>query len=234
MALFYAPDIELGNELSPQESLHCIKVMRLTAGDEIELFDGKGFFYNAVITDANYKKCRFRIISKSKKKEFSYFAHIAMAPAKSNDRTAWFIEKAVEVGIAGVGFIRSEHSERKTLNDDRVSKIVVSAMKQSGKASLPKLKSITTFTEWIGSSFDGQKFICHCGEGEKSDLYSSVIPGKPVLILIGPEGDFSPGEVQLAMENGFVPVTMGPEVLRTETAALVATLTVKLKNQNSK
>jgi 16S rRNA (uracil1498-N3)-methyltransferase len=157
-------------------------------------------------------------------------AYIAVAPTKNFDRIEWFVEKATEVGIGGFAFINSRYSERKNLKPERIEKIVVSALKQSMKAIKPSIQDLTDFRKFVSQPFEGQKYICHCNPGQKSLLNSVCKPDTPVLVLIGPEGDFSPEEVVLALENGFTPVSLGNTRLRTETAAFVAAHIVQLKN----
>jgi 16S rRNA (uracil1498-N3)-methyltransferase len=156
---------------------------------------------------------------------------IGVAPTKNIDRFEWFLEKSTEIGIDRVIPLLCRYSERKEIKPERLEKVMVSAMKQSIKAYLPVLSPLQTFKEAIKSQFSGQKFIAHCYEGEKQLLRDAVVRGKDVLILIGPEGDFSNEEVELAINEGFVPISLGNSRLRTETAALVACHTVNLINE---
>ena len=233
MQLFYIPDIS-GAEviLNETESKHAIRVLRLKEGDEIELIDGKGGFYKARIQNANPKKCQLSIIESQTdfgKKDFHL--HIAIAPTKNIDRTEWFLEKCTEIGIDEVTPLLSEHSERKVIKPERLEKILVSAMKQSVKAYLPKLNGLTKLSDLLSQATETKKFIAHCNEGEKQHLKNVVKPGDKVLILIGPEGDFSPEEVALALENGFEAISLGNARLRTETAGVVACHIVNLANE---
>lgn len=230
MAIFYAPDILTNPCLSEDESVHCVRVLRMAEGDVVELIDGKGAFYKAQIIQAHPKHCMVEILETMPDTNPVFHAHIAVAPTKNPDRTEWFVEKAVEIGIAGFHFIRSAHSERKTVKPERVEKIVVSALKQSLKALKPKIGELTDFKTFVSQPFDGQKYICHCNPGEKPLLNTICLPDTPVLVLIGPEGDFSPEEVDWAVQNGFQPVSLGETRLRTETAAFVAAHIVQLKN----
>ncbi|MEN8116270.1 MAG: RsmE family RNA methyltransferase, partial [Bacteroidota bacterium] len=156
--------------------------------------------------------------------------HIVIAPTKNIDRFEWFLEKCTEIGIDEITPILSEHSERKVIKPGRLEKIVVSAMKQSVKAYLPKLNELTSFNDLVKTSDAPAKFIAHCNGGEKPHLKNNIEPGKNVLILIGPEGDFSPAEVELAKENGFKEISLGTSRLRTETAGVVACHIVNLIN----
>ena len=224
MQLFYIPNIS-GSEviLNETESKHAIRVLRLTVNSEVQLIDGEGGFYEAVISDAHPKKCKLLItntIAEFEKRDFKL--HIAIAPTKSIDRFEWFLEKCTEIGIDEITPIISEHSERKVIKPERLEKIVVAATKQSLKAYLPKLNQLIDFKTFIESANYKNKYIAHCNEGEKPHLKSKIEPEKDVLILIGPEGDFSPEEVDLAMQNGFVEVSLGDARLRTETAGIVA------------
>jgi len=230
MAIFYTPDILLNSFLPEEESVHCVRVLRLGEGSEIELIDGNGHFYRARITHAHPKHCQVEIIETIEDKAAPCFAFIAVAPTKNLDRIEWFVEKATEVGIGGFAFINSRYSERKNLKLERIDKIVVSAMKQSMKAIKPAMQDLTDFKKLVTQPFEGQKYICHCNPGAKPLLNTICKPGTPVLVLIGPEGDFSPEEVALALENGFVAVSLGNTRLRTETAAFVAAHIVQLKN----
>jgi 16S rRNA (uracil1498-N3)-methyltransferase len=160
---------------------------------------------------------------------------MAVAPTKSNDRFEWFLEKATEIGIAGVTPIICEHSERKVVKKERMTRVVVAAMKQSLKAWLPEIAEQTKFKEFVTSAtvqeFNGQKFIAHCENTERTELAAALTTGQPTLIMIGPEGDFSPNEVALAVQHGFSPISLGQSRLRTETAGVVACHTVNLLNE---
>nr|WP_321356467.1 16S rRNA (uracil(1498)-N(3))-methyltransferase [uncultured Draconibacterium sp.] len=232
MQLFYVPNLS-GAEviLDETESKHAVRVLRLKEDDEIELVDGKGGFFKARITDANPKKCKLSIIdSQTEFGKKDFHLHIAIAPTKNIDRTEWFLEKCTEIGIDEVTPLLSEHSERKVIKPERLEKILVSAMKQSVKAYLPKLNELTKFSDLLSQATEAKKFIAHCNEGEKPHLKNVVKPGDNVLILIGPEGDFSPEEVDLALENGFEAISLGNARLRTETAGVVACHIVNLAN----
>lgn len=232
MHLFYTPDIQTILELPEEEARHCIRVLRLTEGDEITLTDGKGSFYKVEITTATQKRCLFTIRETiSQPLLWNGHLHIAMAPTKNMDRNEWFAEKATEIGLDELSFLQCRFSERKAIKTDRIEKIMVSAMKQSLKARLPQIHEMITFDRFIAQDFAGQKFIAHCYEGEKKTFKESLTPGSEALILVGPEGDFSPEEVEKAIANGFLPVSLGNSRLRTETAALVACMTFNLVNQ---
>ncbi|GHU77403.1 ribosomal RNA small subunit methyltransferase E [Bacteroidia bacterium] len=229
MQLFYTPDIAVQSELPEEEARHALRVLRLAEGDEIELTDGKGFFYKAIILGTNPKHCAVSITERWEQPPlWSFNLHIAVAPTKNLDRMEWFCEKATEIGINAITFLNCRYSERREIKIPRLEKILVSAMKQSQKATLPKLTGMTDFKTFVNQPFEGQKFIAHCEEGEKPLLKQGYRPGENVLILIGPEGDFSPEEIKLAIAQGFSPISLGLSRLRTETAALVATHSIHL------
>jgi len=233
MQLFYAPHISTNPVLPEDESSHVVRVLRLTAGDDIRATDGKGFFYRARITNAHPKHCEVQIIASEQQSAlWSYQIHIAIAPPKNIDRMEWFVEKATEIGIDAITCLNCRFSERREIKTARLEKIMISAMKQSQKAGLPQLTGMTDFQDFIDKPFAGSKFIAHCEEGEKPLLNQIYQRGENALILIGPEGDFSPEEILLAIKQGFQPVTLGNSRLRTETAALVACHTIHLANQS--
>lgn len=233
MQLFYTPDLQgLTYRLNNEESKHCIKVLRLKEGDLVHLIDGKGSLFEAKITDANHKACVLQIISETReygKRDFRII--IAIAPTKNMDRFEWFLEKAIEIGVDEVIPIICQHSERKEIKLERLEKVVVAAMKQSYKAYMPVLSEAIPFKMLLNRTFNGEKCIAHCEEGERKLFKYQITPKSEVLILIGPEGDFSKEEINLAVDAGFVPVSLGDSRLRTETAGVVACHTVHLVNE---
>ena len=232
MHVFYTPNIQERAELPEEEAAHAIRVLRLQTGDEIMLTDGKGNFYRAGITATGGKRCLVNILEVQPQEPlWKGHLHIAIAPTKNMDRTEWFAEKATEIGLDELTFLNCRHSERKVIKTDRINKILVSAIKQSLKARLPKLNEMTGFDSFIRQSFPGQKFIAHCYPGEKPLLKDIVQPGEDALVLIGPEGDFSEEEVAGAEACGFTSISLGRSRLRTETAALVACHILNLQNQ---
>lgn len=232
MQIFYTPDIAFRAELPEEEAGHCIRVLRLTEGDEILLTDGKGMFYKAAISRAHPKHCEVDILESWQQPAlWNFQLHIAVAPTKNMDRMEWFAEKATEIGIDAITCLNCRFSERKEVKPARLEKILVSAMKQSQKATLPVLTGMTDFCTFVTQPFDGRKFIAHCEEGDKKLLKQLYQPGENALVLIGPEGDFSPEEIELALKNGFLPISLGESRLRTETAALVACHTIHVLNQ---
>lgn len=232
MHVFYTPDIQNRAELPEEEAAHAIRVLRLQAGDEVTLTDGKGNFYRAEISVASNKRCLVNILETQPQEPlWQGHLHIAMAPTKNMDRTEWFAEKATEIGFDELTFLNCRFSERKVIKTERIQKILVSAIKQSLKARLPLLNEMTDFDKFVRQPFNGQKFIAHCYEGEKPLLRDVSKRGQDALVLIGPEGDFSEEEVKLAIEQGFQPISLGRSRLRTETAALVACHILNLQNQ---
>ena len=232
MWLFYTPDIQDDMQLPEEEAGHCIRVLRMKEGDRIRLTDGKGSFYDAVISAVSGKHCMVHIESQEVQSPlWDGHLHIAVAPTKLMDRNEWFVEKAVEIGVDEITFLKTDHSERDVVKMERIEKIAVSAMKQSQKATLPVLNGMTTLRNLIERGFDGDKFIAHCEPGSKVLLQDAVIPGHDSLVLIGPEGDFSPAEIEMALKAGFRPISLGPSRLRTETAALVAVHIMNLAGQ---
>lgn len=221
--IFYAPDILSNTELPTEEAQHCVRVLRKKEGDEILITNGKGSFFDASIVQANQKHCIVDIVNEIvEPKYWDFNLQIAFAPTKNIDRIEWFAEKATEIGIDHFSPLLCRYSERKEIKHDRIEKILISAMKQSQKAVLPILDQMIPFTQFIKQEFDGRKFIAHCYEGEKLQLHETYKKGEDVLILIGPEGDFSEQEVEQALNAGFEPISLGQSRLRTETAALVA------------
>lgn len=223
MHLFYTPDIAHSHELPADEAAHALRVLRLQPGDEVRLTDGQGGFYHARISECNRKRCMVEVIEREEQAPlWTGHLHLALAPTKNIDRMEWLAEKATEIGFDELTFLNCQWSERRIVKGERIEKILISAMKQSLKARLPKLNDITDFAQFVKQPVGGQKFIAHCHEGEKTPLRQALQPAQDALVLIGPEGDFSPDEVALAVAEGFTPVTLGNTRLRTETAALVA------------
>lgn len=236
MQLFYAPEITLPlHTLTEEESKHCVRVLRLGAGDAITLTDGRGTLYHGQIADPHPKRCTVEIVNEQPEFEpLPYHLTMAVAPTKNNDRYDWFLEKATEVGVSQIIPLESEHSERRVFRTERAEKVVTAAMKQSLKAYRPQLEQLTPFREVVQMPFEGRKLIAHCdtaatAEGKRY-LASTLQRGEAALILIGPEGDFSPEEIAEAVEAGFEEITLGTQRLRTETAAVVAVTMVSVVN----
>ncbi|HEY5687038.1 MAG TPA: 16S rRNA (uracil(1498)-N(3))-methyltransferase [Yeosuana sp.] len=234
MQLFYNPDItEQTKQFSfdKEESKHILKVLRKTTGDHLYITNGKGWLFTAEIAIADMKNCLVTITNKELKQKQQYSLHLAVAPTKMNDRYEWFLEKATEIGIDSITPLICEQSERKVIKTDRFEKIIQSAMKQSLNCYLPKLNHAISFKEYINQTFKGKLFIAHCEETDKKSLKQELRPKQEVTILIGPEGDFSVKEIEMAILQGFIPVTLGETRLRTETAAIIACHSVAFINQ---
>jgi len=233
MNLFYVPEQGKGDlvTLPEEETAHAIRVLRLRQGDPLVVVDGLGTWAEAVIEQIRGKMCLVRIQSrKTGWGQPPYGLHIAMAPTKQIDRFEWFIEKATEIGITTITPLLCDHSERREVKHDRLLRVAVAAMKQSMKAWHPNLGRITRFDDFIRRENKGDLFIAHCREGEKSSLWNAIQPAVSSTIMIGPEGDFSQDEVLRAVQHGYLQVNLGDSRLRTETAGVVATQTVALKN----
>jgi len=229
--LFYVPSLATAHILSDEESQHAVKVLRLQVGAVITVVDGLGGFYTARITNPHHKHCGFEIIETiAEYGKRDYKLHIAIAPTKNIERLEWFIEKATEIGIDEITPLICRFSERKIIKAERLEKIIVSAAKQSVKAYFPTLNPLCTFEELMKKHQFEQKFIAHCYEEDKKLLQNEISKSSDVLILIGPEGDFSKEEVQKAISAGFRPVSLGNSRLRTETAGVVACCTVAVIN----
>jgi 16S rRNA (uracil1498-N3)-methyltransferase len=235
MQVFYTPDIDAASSiyyLNQDESKHCIRVLRLQAADRVQLIDGKGNFYIAAISNPNPKKTELQILSvEVDANKRNHYLHIAVAPTKNIERLEWFLEKATEIGIDEISLILCQRSERKEAKVDRLNKIITSAIKQSVRAWHPKLNEILPLNKLLSAEFDGQKFIAHCEPGDKLNLKKEVRPMGRYLILIGPEGDFTPAEIDNALKNNFKAITLGNSRLRTETAALEACFEVNFLNR---
>lgn len=239
--LFYTPDIVDGAGLLPEtEASHAIRVLRMKEGDRLLLTDGCGHFHEAEITLASAKRCGFKILRSQKdRKLWKGGIHLAVAPTKNMDRMEWLTEKATEIGMDSLTLLHCKNSERHTVKTERLEKIAIAAMKQSQKAYKPAIVPLTDFMQFISQPFDGQRFIAHCHDAALPEVASDaheVLPHlsvqnflvdlldkqSPSLVLIGPEGDFTPEEVEAAIRAGFKPVSLGESRLRTETAALAA------------
>lgn len=232
MIIFYAPDIMQCPELPEEESGHCVRVLRHVEGDEVEVVDGAGTWYHCRIVSAHPKHCSLEVIERHDDAHWPYNVQLAIAPTKNLDRMEWWLEKATEMGLDRFTPIKCRFSERKELKTERMRKIAVSAMKQSLKATLPQIDEMTDIKQYLREPFDGQKFIAHCMSDQERKLLShEVKPGTAVRVLIGPEGDFSPEEVQMAIAAGYIPVSLGDQRLRTETAALAAVHTMHVINE---
>lgn len=234
MQLFYNPDIKSGDTaflFDKEESRHIVKVLRKKEGDKIGITNGQGYLFTSEISFANEKKCEVNVINEQFFEPAAYSLHLAVAPTKLNDRYEWFLEKATEIGVSEITPIICEHSERTNFKLDRFEKIVQAAMKQSLQFYLPKLNEPVNYASFIKQEREGQLLIAHCEETEKTLLKNALKPGGKLTILIGPEGDFSVKEIQLAFQQNYIPVSLGNTRLRTETAAIVACHSVAFVNE---
>lgn len=236
MNVFYLPDAQLGTISFPEEeSKHIVKVLRMKEGDRFCVTNGNGSLFDAELVDAHPKRAMADLSNQRNGYDIrDYKLSIAIAPTKLNERTEWFLEKATEIGIDEVKLFASYHSERRAANVERFRKIVVSAMKQSVKSKMPQVEEMVSFDKLVKQNFDGQKFIAWIDDDVKDQLCDLYKKGENAIVLIGPEGDFSKEEVELAKENGYIPVSLGEARLRTETAAVVACHTMQLINQMKK
>ncbi|PWA04069.1 16S rRNA (uracil(1498)-N(3))-methyltransferase [Flavobacterium psychrotolerans] len=235
MQLFYNPNINEASEFfsfDKEESKHIIKVLRKKDTDILFVTNGLGYLFKTIITLASDSKCTVKIISFEKTEKLKYQLHLAVAPTKLNDRYEWFLEKATEIGVSEITPIICDHSERKQIKTDRFDKIIQSAMKQSNQFYLPKLNDPMTFKNFVKIKNKGSQLIAHCEETNKKTLKDILKPNENVTILIGPEGDFSEKEIQSALENNYIPVSLGNTRLRTETAAIVACHSVVFVNES--
>jgi 16S rRNA (uracil1498-N3)-methyltransferase len=238
MELFYSKDIDASTcRLDQDESGHCVKVLRHRAGDEISVIDGEGTLYRCRITSDSHKGVEAVVLSKEEDwGGHPYRLHLAVCPTKSNDRYEWFAEKACEIGFDELSPVIGEHSERKVLKTVRVEKVLISAAKQSLKASVPKVHEPVTVKEFIlGAPEEALKLMAYCFEDERVPRKSikevlEQYDDREIIIMIGPEGDFSKAEAELALEHGFIPVHLGTSRLRTETAALTAASAVYFRH----
>ena len=223
MQLFYHPEIDSTIILDDIESQHCVKVLRHQAGDEIHVIDGKGKIYKGEIANLNHKRCEVQNMIELRSEPRASHLHIAIAPTKSTDRFEWFVEKATEIGISEITPIKCENSERPRLNTDRLERKAISAIKQNQSLWLPKINPLKSFSDFVNDCSIGQKLIAYVPTKQKSPHLSTIQPtlNQEIAILIGPEGDFSPQEVENAIQKGFKMVSLGNNVLRTETAGIV-------------
>lgn len=234
MQLFYNKDLTENDSqihFTKDESRHIVKVLRKSTGDTLYITNGLGWLFSAEITIADLKNCIASIKTSNLQPQRSYKLHLAVAPTKMNDRYEWFLEKATEIGIDSITPILCDNSERKIIKAERFEKILKSAMKQSLQCYLPKLNEVTTFKAFVAQNFNGQTFIAHCEKTNKKSLKTQIESQKDVTILIGPEGDFSTQEIDLAIQQNFIPVALGETRLRTETAAIVTCHSVAYTNE---
>ncbi|GEM54342.1 16S rRNA (uracil(1498)-N(3))-methyltransferase [Flavobacterium branchiophilum NBRC 15030 = ATCC 35035] len=234
MQLFYNPDIDQETItfcFDKEESKHIIKVLRKKLNDILYVTNGKGFLFECEIILESESKCTVNINDCKEISPKKYKIHLAVAPTKMNERFEWFLEKATEIGIDEITPIICDHSERKIIKNDRFEKIILAAMKQSNQYYLPKLNAAIPLKTFLKQTFEGQKYIAHCENDQKNTLKSVMKSNHNILMLIGPEGDFSTSEIQAALAENFVPVSLGNTRLRTETAAIVACHSIVYHNE---
>jgi 16S rRNA (uracil1498-N3)-methyltransferase len=232
MQLFYHSEIDAGFiHVEEEESKHIVRVLRMKTGEKVLFTNGKGWLYQCKMVDNHPKRCKFQVFDKVFFPKNSPHIHIAAAPTKNIARFEWFVEKAVETGIDEITPIICDHSERSKINRDRLEKIAVSAMKQSFRKWLPKINEIVTFDKFAAIPHQAKKAIAYIGEHDNELLKNYYRKDENAIVLIGPEGDFSKTELQQAINNGFHPISLGENRLRTETAALVACQTILFINQ---
>jgi 16S rRNA (uracil1498-N3)-methyltransferase len=233
MHLFYEPDfLTNGNILNPEESKHCVRVLRHNVGNKVSVMNGKGSIFITEIIEANPKKCALQIISETKEQPRPFSLHMAVAPTKNIDRFEWFLEKATEIGIEEITPIICDHSERKVIKPERLEKVITAATKQSLRAYRPKLNPAVSFEQFLTTNYIGySKYIAHCYDNPKQLLKSDYSENENALILIGPEGDFSEKEVEAAHTNNYRAISLGKARLRTETAAIMSCTIINITNQ---
>lgn len=231
MQLFYVPQIN--DRLAffdEEEARHCVQVLRKREGDLVQIVDGRGGWYEAVITEAGKRSCVAAIqreVAQEKKRR--PYLHLAVAPTKNIERTEWLLEKITEIGVDEITLLLCQRSERRQVRLDRLQKVLIAAMKQSLQARLPVLNDLTPVEQIVMAAQQSGRYIAYCdSQVATHELKDCLKKSTDTLVLIGPEGDFSPEEAAFALNNGFVPVSLGPTRLRTETAGFVAVHTVNL------
>ncbi len=225
MQLFYESQLDPGLSVftfSKEESRHILKVLRKKTGDIVFITNGRGYLFECEIDTPLGLLCKVKILKETFTPPHPKEVHLAVCPTKHSDRYEWFLEKVTEIGLSSLTPIRASRSERKEINTERLKKIVQSAMKQSLRTHLPRVHETIVLSDFLKLDFEGNKLIAHCGKSPKYQMKQAISPDKNTLILIGPEGDFSDEEIKMALDNGFKPVTLGNQRLRTETAALMA------------
>ena len=225
MKLFFNIDLNHNDKelsLSDSEHNHLTKVLRKKVDDIVYLTNGKGYLFEAVIVQINLKDTKLRILSSLKKPKMNYCLNVAISPTKKNDRFEWFVEKAVEIGVSSITPIISTYTERKTLNYSRLNKIAVSAMKQSFQTYLPVINPMIDFKDYLKTNQSSNNYIAHCNQSGKNHLSRCIEKKSDSNIIIGPEGGFNNDEIKLAMNFNYIPVSLGSNRLRTETAGIVS------------
>jgi 16S rRNA (uracil1498-N3)-methyltransferase len=225
MRIFYHSEINVNHKdliISDSEHHHLNKVLRKKINDKVYLTNGNGYLFEATINNINTKSTHLKILNSKKESSMDYSLNIAIAPTKKIDRFEWFLEKAIEIGVSSITPLICKYNERKSLNYTRLNKIAVSAMKQSLQTYLPKIEPIVNIKEYIESNQCKQKYIAHCKNFKKLHLSKIIKNRTNSSIIIGPEGGFTDDEINLAVDYNFIPVSLGNNRLRTETAGIVA------------
>lgn len=234
MHVFYHPNFHPeGGILTDKEAHHALQVLRLKTGDEFEVTSGTGIYGTARIAGVMGKKCAFEWVSHTEFQPRAYPLHMALSPLKNGDRLEWFLEKATEIGVDEISLLICNRSERRKVNMERLNKRLTAAIKQSQRPFLPRLNAPVSLDQFLSKPLTGNGFIAHCDEGQKNSIHHVYQPGEPATILIGPEGDFDPGEIKKCLNTGFLPVLMGSTRLRSETAALYACTAFNLMNDEA-
>ena len=229
MSLFFNPTITSNTKkfiFSKEESIHISKVLRKVPGDKIKVTDGNGLKWTGKLIHNLNNNTEVEKINSEIIKDIRYDLEIAIAPTKRNEKIEWFIEKAIEIGVKKIHFIKTDNSERRKINLIRLRKIAISAMKQSKQFYLPEINEIISYKKFLNDTNDKQKLIAHCVDYNKTHIAGISLDFKPLVILIGPEGDFSQNEIKAAISKNYLPISLGENRLRTETAALFATQTI--------
>jgi 16S rRNA (uracil1498-N3)-methyltransferase len=218
-------------DLEPEESRHIVKVLRKGYGDVLWITNGKGLLLKTEILNATPKKCSVRVLERSTKNKPPLELHLAVAPTKRIERYQWMLEKGTEIGVSRIIPVICERSERKVIPMDKFNRVIQEASKQSLQTWFPELEEAIPFSKFIETEMPEQRFIAHCEPEEKYNLTGVAKPGISTVVLIGPEGDFTPREIEMAKEIGFKPLSLGPNRLRTETAAIAVCAGLNLISQ---
>ena len=234
MQLFYSHQITDNTiVLDETDSKHCIKTLRKSVGDNVNVVDGKGTHFLAEIIKDDANKCTLKIINKNPNfDKRKHYIHIAIAPTKSHDRLEWFVEKAVEIGVDEISFIQTKRTERKKIRINRIKRIAITAMKQTIKATLPKINELTDFRKFVENKSNANLFIAHLEDEKRQQIITIPTNEGNSIVLIGPEGDFTTEEISLTVHHGIKPVNLGNSRLRTETAGVVACHLLNIKFEN--
>lgn len=233
MNYFYNPEVYVGCKqfaLEPEESRHIVKVLRKSSGAQLSITNGQGHLFNTVILEASVKKCTVQVLDYVSIPKPDVAIHLAVAPTKRIERFQWMLEKATEIGVTRFVPLICARSERETLPEDRMHRVIQEAMKQSLQTWLPELSSPIPFSKFLQTTLPEQRYIAHCEPDQKNHLMQQAQAGRDVVILIGPEGDFTRDEIEAALKHGFIPVALGANRLRTETAAITACAALNLIN----